>query len=145
MRPTKPRRHAALLAVVCLASAPAGADEQPRALHPVASEAAAKLSGSAGPFVMVVQLQALKGRGDDLVEALATPRRETAKEAGNLEYALSREAADPDRFVLYERWLDVEALDEHLKQPYLVELLAAFERLLVEPPTVTVLRPVADP
>lgn len=110
--------------------------------HPIAADVAAKLGGAEQPFVLLVELRVDADQADALIEAMANPTKQTAKEPGNVLYNLSQDSEKPGRFVLYEEWKDVAALDSHLKQPYLVKLLADFDRLLSEPPKLTVLRPI---
>ncbi|MEO0531171.1 MAG: putative quinol monooxygenase [Planctomycetota bacterium] len=117
-----------------------GLAEEP--LHPIAADVSLKLDDPERPFVMLVQLKVPAGQGDALVEAMKVPTRETAKEPGNFAYQLSQDTERPDHYVLYEVWENVAALDSHLRQPYLNDLLAAFEKVLAEPPKVTVLKPV---
>lgn len=111
-------------------------------LHPLAADVAGKLDDAERSFVMLVQLQVRPGQNAALVEAMKTPTRETTKEPGNSAYQLSQDTERPNHYVLYEVWQNVAALDSHLTQPYLVELLTAFDNVLAEPPKVTVLKPV---
>jgi len=47
----------------------------------------------------------------------------TRRESGNVFYVLHESVADPNRFVIYERWKDQAALDFHMAQPYLKRFL----------------------
>lgn len=104
------------------------------ARNPIAEQAANAVADADAPFVMVVTFRTLPGKADAFVAAMHEPVRETAKEAGNVAYAVSRSVDDPQVFMLYEHWKSVEALDSHLAQPYLVKLVAAFEGVLAAPP-----------
>ncbi len=107
--------------------------------HPIAAEVAGRLADASRPFMLLVELQVAPEQADELIKAMAKPTRETHKEAGNLAYELSRDPKDAGRFVLYERWQNVAALDSHLQQPYLVALLSDFQRLLAKEPKLSVL------
>lgn len=127
-----------VLAIACLGSL-ASAGEP---LHPIAAGVASQLADADQPFVMVVELLAKPDAADALIEAMADPTEQTLKEPGNLAYDLSRQTADASRFVLYEHWKNVAALDAHLGQPYLEKLLKDFDVVLAEPPEVNVYVPV---
>ncbi|MEN0111304.1 MAG: putative quinol monooxygenase [Planctomycetota bacterium] len=142
-----PRRHF-LASLACVAwgfaaATPSTADEAAE-LHPIAAGVAERLGDAAGgEFVMVVLLEVPEGGADALIAAMDAPTRGTLAEPGNLAYALSRDADNPQRFLLYERWRNVAALDAHLRQPYLVALLKQFADVLAKPPGVTVYAPIA--
>lgn len=125
--------------LVSLAAASTGAAE-PR--HPIAAGVASDLADPESEFVMVVRFRAKPDQADALIQAMAEPLAATAKEPGNLAYDLSRDIKKPGQFVLYEHWRDVDALDAHLKQPYLDKLLGVFGDLLAEPPEVSVYVPI---
>lgn len=55
-----------------------------------------------------------------VLKAVVTPTRE---EPGCVRYQLHRDVNHPWRFTFFEVFLNQAALDFHLKQPYLAELL----------------------
>lgn len=57
----------------------------------------------------------------------------TRAEAGCINYDLHQSADDKRLFMLYENWVSKEALDEHLKMPYLQSLVASADELFSEP------------
>ena len=114
-------------------------------LHPFAATVGEQLADPSQPFVLLVNFSVKADQVDAFIEAAAEPRRETAKEPGNVSYALSQSVETPTDFVLYEHWESVAALDFHLKQPYLTKLLGSFETTLAEPPKLTVSTPVPLP
>lgn len=126
----------------CGLATPALADE---GLHPFAAEIAGKVADPEQPFILVVEFVTKEGEAEAFLANAAEPRRETAKEPGNVAYELSRSVEDPAKFLLYEHWKSVAALDSHLKQPYLTKLLASFEATLAEPPKLTVFTPSPAP
>jgi autoinducer 2-degrading protein len=100
-----------------------------------------KLKDPSQPFTLVVRFKTKPGQGDDFVKAFAAAVKGTRQEPGNLRYELNRDPAKPDEFLLYERWKDLPALEEHFKQPYLTKTLQAVTPLLAEPVSLTVMLP----
>ena len=84
--------------------------------------------------IVAVVLQAKPGQGERLRELMVASARDTHLEPGCLTYALHTANDDPDRMALIERWTDQQALDEHMKQPYLVKLFADLDEVLAAPP-----------
>lgn len=130
----------AVLLAACIAGfdEPAAATEE----HPVTAAVRASLEHNGGrvdrPFTLVVALESGKPR--QLIEAFRAPLVETRKEEGNIMYLLNQDSDEPTKFLLLERWKSLDALDEHLAQPYLVQLLKDLDELAsVE---LRVLRPV---
>ena len=62
--------------------------------------------------------------------ALVTPTR---SEIGNITFDLLIDINDPTGFVLYENWESQAALDAHFEQPYVKQVLKAYEVTLAEP------------
>lgn len=65
----------------------------------------------------------------DLVDAAGA-------EPGNIRYAVHRQKANPETFVIYELYRDVAACDEHLASVPVRQALQRFEALLEAPPRV---------
>ncbi len=63
---------------------------------------------------LVVNMQAIKGKGDELARTFASVIPGVLKEPGCEEYHLLRSIEDSDRFVLLERWKDKKSLDDHM-------------------------------
>lgn len=57
-------------------------------------------------------------------------------EAGSVHYAVHRDKANPDTFVVYELYRDAAACDEHLASPSVKQALQRFESLLSTPPRI---------
>lgn len=115
-------------------------------LHPIAQEVSGKLPDAKSPFLLIVNFTTTdKAAAGELIEAFKEPVVKTRKEPGNLGYVLSQDAADPTKLMVHEQWKSLDALDSHLKQPYLVELLAALGPVLAEPPALSVHVPAAEP
>jgi quinol monooxygenase YgiN len=52
---------------------------------------------------------------DAFLDGRTDAMRETRSEPGNLEYVMSADPVDPTRVVLFERWADQDAFDQHMK------------------------------
>ena len=92
--------------------------------------------------VVVAMFRVHPGRGEEAVAAFSPTIEQTHGEEGCNAYALHRDANDPDVLVLVERWVDREALDSHLQQPYVARLGEVAGEFLVEPPTIHFSEPV---
>jgi quinol monooxygenase YgiN len=54
------------------------------------------------------------GRREEFLAGRLDAMRKSRAEPGCLDYTLSADPIDPGRVVLFERWVDQEALDAHL-------------------------------
>ncbi|MBY0524635.1 MAG: antibiotic biosynthesis monooxygenase [Gemmataceae bacterium] len=128
---------AALTALPLLASA---ADEP----NPLVAQIKAQLKDSTKPFTMMVHIQVKEGTGDKLETAFIKAIKESRKEKGCLTYDLNRDAKDPTRFVVYERWKSLADLEAHLKAPHIVALLAELKDVLAGAPDGKVFLPAGE-
>ena len=90
---------------------------------------------------MLVLLKLKEGTGQKFEAAFATAAAATRKEKGCITYELSRSAKAPNRYLAYERWKDLAALEAHLKAKHITTLLAEIGDLLDGPPEVQVFLP----
>ncbi len=67
---------------------------------------------------------------EQAIRALVEPTRQ---EAGCINYDLHRSSDDSGLFMLYENWVSKKVLDEHLKMPYLKDLIGKAEQILAQP------------
>ncbi len=113
--------------------------------HPVIAFVRAKVTDPSRPFTLVADLTARPGRGDEMAAAVLASGAVglTRAEAGCVAYDVCRDADAPDRFVAYECWRDLAALDRHLAAPHFAAVGAALEGLLAGAPVVRVLTPVS--
>jgi quinol monooxygenase YgiN len=81
-------------------------------------------------LTVIARLNARSGKEAELEQALRAVVAPTHAEPGCLRYALHRSSNDPATFVLVERWVSKEALDQHLEMPYLKALRARFQELV---------------
>ena len=128
----------ALLALPALALS--AADEP----HPLVAKIKADLKDPAKPFTLVVQLQVKEGMHAKLETAFVKAAKETRKEKGCITYDLNRDAKDPTRFMVYERWKSLADLEAHLKAPHITALFDELKDVLAAPPEGKVLLPAAE-
>jgi len=107
-------------------------------LHPLAEEVQSKLGNENRPFIMLVKLKVQAGLEASLKSAFETPLQETVKEEGNQHYQLIQKTDESSRFIVIEHWKSLQALNEHLHQPYLTQLLENIDPILDQPPEVDV-------
>jgi quinol monooxygenase YgiN len=94
--------------------------------NPVITAVKSRLKNPDKPFTLIVRVQVKEGAGKQFEAAFAKAITATRKEKGNLAYELNRDTQDPSRYLVYERWKDLAALEAHLKTPH---ILALFEEL----------------
>jgi quinol monooxygenase YgiN len=92
--------------------------------------------------VVVVSFRFKAGREDEGVELLRGVIEDSHGEPGCRLYALHREADDPTRFAIVEKWDSQDDLDAHFRQPHMAGITQAVD-LLEEPPQVWFTQPVA--
>jgi quinol monooxygenase YgiN len=131
----------ASLMTFALAASPAPAEEKP---NPIAAQVKAALKDPDRPFTLVVHLQVKKEAAKKFEAAVARAAKPTRKEKGCLAYDLNRDPKMPARYLLYERWQNLEALETHLKSRHITTLLMEIGDLLAGPPKADVLLPAGD-
>ena len=62
---------------------------------------------------VLVQIQALPGKGSELAKARAARHAEVRAEPGCEQFDLYQNTEDPDQLLLVERWTDQASLDAH--------------------------------
>ena len=70
------------------------------------------------------------GKRERFLELAKSCLELTRKEPGNISYSIYEEAGIPNSFIYFEEWESREALEEHLKQPYITPLLKEFPDLV---------------
>lgn len=113
--------------------------------HPVLVWVRGKLADPSRPFNIIAELDAQAGRGDEVAAAIAASGAVglTRLEPGCVAYDLCRDVDAPDRFVVYECWRDLAALESHLATAHFAAVGAALQGLLAGAPAVRVLSPVS--
>jgi quinol monooxygenase YgiN len=97
--------------------------------NPVIASVKSQLKNPDKPFTLIVRIQVKEGADKQLEAAFAKAIPASRKEMGNLAYDLNRDTQNPSRYLVYERWKDLAALDDHLKTPHLKVLLAELPKL----------------
>ncbi len=101
----------------------------------------AELGGSAGAFALLARFRVNEEAQDKVAAAFAEARAATLREAGCIAYELHREAGDPARLVVYERWRSLTDLEAHLRTPHVVKLRGELDALIVGAPEFATLLP----
>ena len=87
----------------------------------------------ANQIIIVCLIKAKQEAKKKVREGLSYLAKMTHKEKGNLNYNLHISSDDDSLFIIYESWINQEALDNHMEQPYLKDFLAKQESLLEYP------------
>lgn len=111
--------------------------------HPVSAFVRSKVSDPSRPFTLIADLEAHPGRGDEVAASIEASGAVglTRSEAGCIAYDVCRDTDSPDRFVAYECWRDLSALEEHLATRHFAAVGVALNGLLAGAPVVRVLTP----
>lgn len=133
-------RVAAIVLVVGLAAEAAGQEKE----NPILAQVKASLKDPGKPFTMMVMARVKEGSEKQFETAFAKAIRGTRQEKGNRAYDLNRDAKMPSSYIVYERWLDLAALEHHLRTQHIQTLLAEIGDLLAGPPEVRVFLPAGE-
>lgn len=90
--------------------------------------------------VVVATFVAKPGRSGEIERFGKEVVQPSHEEDGCVKYALHRSTADPETFVLVEKWRSQEDLDAHFQQPHMAQL-GDLQEALAEPPTIHFLEP----
>lgn len=133
---------AAVVVGTLLARVPAAVgQEEP---HPIVVQVKSALKDPAKPFTMLVHLQVKEGTQAKFEAAFAKAVKATRQEKGCTAYDLSRDAKDPTRYLVYERWKSLADLEAHLKTPHITTLLGELKEMLAVPPEAKVMLPAGE-
>jgi quinol monooxygenase YgiN len=86
-----------------------------------------------GKVTVLARFKAKSGLEEQVKRELLSLVAPTRAEAGCINYDLHRSPADPAQFMLYENWVSMKDLEEHLAMPYLEAFKAKAADLLAEP------------
>ena len=92
------------------------------------------------PIVIAAPVRTAKGKGDELVKLFCELVPLVRKEKGTLTYTINRQLDDPDRFLVYEKYIDQEAINYHASTPYFKEFSKKAVPLLVAPVSIEGIR-----
>jgi quinol monooxygenase YgiN len=85
---------------------------------------------------VVAEIVALPEYADEVRMRLLDLIEPTRRENGCVEYYLHEANEEVGRFLFYENWTSLAALDAHLATPHIAAMLAAVEGKLAAPPRV---------
>jgi quinol monooxygenase YgiN len=88
---------------------------------------------SAPLLTIVARIKAKPGMEERMRQDLLSVIAPTREEAGCITFDLLIDKNDPSIFVLYENWKDQAALDAHFQQPYVKQVMKAYEETSAEP------------
>ena len=94
---------------------------------------------------VLARFKAKEGKEGALQEAIEACVAPTRAEAGCINYDLHQSSADKGLFILYENWVSIKLLEEHLEMPYLVKLKAEAGDLCAEPIDITLWEMITNP
>ncbi|WP_217143824.1 putative quinol monooxygenase [Streptomyces sp. AC627_RSS907] len=89
---------------------------------------------------ITVLFDVVPDRMDSVTAAFQELCEATRKEEGALRFDALRSEEHPNIVVLVEDWADQEAIDLHMKEPYVADFLARTEGAFTHPPYVHRLR-----
>lgn len=90
-----------------------------------------------GKVTVIARARAKSGLEETLRQEILALIPPTRAEAGCINYDLHRSADDPALFMLYENWVSMKDLEEHLAMTYLEAFKAKAPDLLAEPLEIT--------
>jgi quinol monooxygenase YgiN len=77
-----------------------------------------------GPYCVIATHRALPGKADAYERRMLADLERTRAEPGALQFHIHRDRADPNVFVIYEVWMDVDALRAHFDTTYVRQFVA---------------------
>ena len=89
-------------------------------------------------ITVIAIITAKDGLADQVKQLLLALIEPTHREPGCIDYRLHLDSDNPCRFMFYEVWQNKQALDEHIKKPYLQSLIEKADQLFAEPLNVTI-------
>lgn len=95
-------------------------------------------------IVVVGTFHLAEGQEERGIEALQDLALKSLGEEGCLSYVFHRDVQDPRTIIGIEHWVSHPALDEHMQQPYVAELVSQADTLLDEPFSLKVLSPIVS-
>jgi quinol monooxygenase YgiN len=128
------------LAVLCNTNRVAGEDKE----NPVITAVKSRLKNPDKPFTLIVRVQVKEGAGKQFEAAFARAITATRKEKGNLAYDLNHDTQNPSRYLVYERWKDLAALEAHLNSRHIKELFVELPKVTDGAPESQILLPAGE-
>ena len=95
--------------------------------HPAVALVKSKVKDPSKPFALLVPMRVKAGKQNEFEAAFAVCIAATKKEPGCLAYELNWDADDPTAYVMFEKFKNVAALEDHLKQDHTKKIFKAME------------------
>jgi quinol monooxygenase YgiN len=89
-------------------------------------------------LIVVARMNAQAGKEEEMEKALLEIIPKVEAEEGTLAYALHRMKKKPQKFLMYEKYTDKEALTHHSSTPYFAELFGKIAPLMDGDPVIEV-------
>jgi quinol monooxygenase YgiN len=89
-------------------------------------------------LIVVAKMDAQVGKEDEMEKALRDMIPNVESEEGTLAYVLHRMKKKPQKFLMYEKYRDKEALTHHSSTPYFAELFGKIAPLMDGDPAIEV-------
>ena len=83
-------------------------------------------------LIVVAQYVVKQGRHDTVVRLMRSNAEASLQEPGCLEFSVYQDVDDPRRILLYERYTDEDAFQEHRQRPHFRDLVEAQVAPLLE-------------
>lgn len=90
-----------------------------------------------GKVTVIAKARAKAGLEEKVRQEIMALIEPTRAESGCINYDLHRSSGDPALFMLYENWVSMKDLEEHLAMPYLEAFKAKAPELLADPIEIT--------
>jgi quinol monooxygenase YgiN len=101
----------------------------------------AQLKNPDSMFTLIVEFHVKPGTEAAFREAAGPAVQATRREAGNAAYEVHQDVKEPTRFVFFEKWRSLKALEAHVAQEHTKTLLARLGEISESPMTIRLLMP----
>ena len=110
-------------------------------VNAIVAKVSDRLERSDEPFILMVQLQAKPGFIDAVVASYGEQARQAASNSGSIVYELNQDTKDSTRFVLYERWTNLNAFIAHETAAFTIKHFERVAPMLEDSRQLSVLSP----
>lgn len=130
-----------LLLILLLLPAPLALAQNDKAPDDPLADIRRQLKNPQEMFTLIVEFDLKEGHEKEFRQLVQEAVRQTRKEGGSAAYEAHQDANDPTRFVFFEKWRSMTALEEHVMKGYTQHLLNSAAEFSEKPMTVRVLTP----
>ena len=104
--------------------------------NPFVDAAKANVADPKKPFTMVVIIQVKEGQGKAFEDLMKPCIAATRKEKGCIAYDLNRDPKEATKYLVYERWQSIAALEYHTQTEHIKTLFGKIGDVVAGPPDV---------